>query len=50
MLIRLVDRKFGLTDIERERISACEDQSALDAALDEILDAETKTQVLARLS
>ncbi|TVQ18488.1 MAG: hypothetical protein EA382_17660 [Spirochaetaceae bacterium] len=49
VLIRLVDRKFGLTDAERERIVACEDQSALDAALDEILDAGSKAQVLARL-
>ncbi|TVQ26614.1 MAG: hypothetical protein EA382_05015 [Spirochaetaceae bacterium] len=32
VLIRLLDRKFGLTDAERERIMACEDQSALDAA------------------
>ncbi|TVQ18486.1 MAG: hypothetical protein EA382_17650 [Spirochaetaceae bacterium] len=50
VLIRLVNRKFGLTDAERERIMACEDQSALDAALDEILDAGSKAQVLARLS
>ncbi len=50
VLIRQLDRKFGLTDAERKRISACEDQAALDAALDEILDAETKGQVLAKLS
>ncbi len=49
VLIRLVDRKFGLTDAERERISGCDDQAVLDAALDEILDAETKAQVLAKL-
>jgi hypothetical protein len=50
VLIRQLDRKFGLTGAERERISACEDQAALDAALDEILDADTKAQVLAKLS
>jgi hypothetical protein len=49
VLIRLLERKFGLTDRERERISACGDQGALDAALDEILDAETKAQVLTHL-
>ena len=48
-LARLLDRKFGLTVAERERISSCDDQAALDAALDEILDAETKAQVLAKL-
>jgi predicted transposase YdaD len=50
VLIRLVHRKFGLTDAERERISACEDQAALDAALDEFALADTKAQVLAKLS
>ena len=49
VLIRQLHRKFGLSDSERERIIACEDQSALDAALDEILDAGSKAQVLARL-
>ena len=48
-LARQLNRKFGLTDAERERISSCDDQAALDAALDEILDAETKAQVLAKL-
>ncbi|TVQ18491.1 MAG: hypothetical protein EA382_17675 [Spirochaetaceae bacterium] len=50
VLIRLVDRKFGLTDAERERIMACEDQSALDAALDEFAMADSKSTVLERLS
>ena len=49
VLIRLVNRKFGLTDAEREHISRCDDQAALDAALDEILDAQAKAQVLAKL-
>ena len=48
-LARLVDRKFGLTDAERERISSCDDQAVLDAALDEFALAETKAQVLAKL-
>lgn len=50
MSTRLIDRKFGLTGTERERIMACEDQAALDAALDEILDAPSKAQVLEKLS
>ena len=49
VLIRQTDRKFGLTVSERERISACSDQGALDAALDEILDAQSKAQVLEKL-
>ena len=49
VLIRLVDRKFGLTEAERERIMVCEDQAALDAALDEFALAESKEQVLAKL-
>jgi hypothetical protein len=49
VLARLVDRKFGLTDAERERIMACEDRQAMEAALDIILEAETKEQVLAVL-
>ncbi len=49
VLIRLVDRKFGLTDAERKRITGCDDQAVLDAALDEFALAETKAQVLAKL-
>ncbi|TVQ28533.1 MAG: hypothetical protein EA382_01815 [Spirochaetaceae bacterium] len=49
VLIRLVNRKFGLTDAERERVMVCDDQNALDAALDEFALADTKAQVLARL-
>ena len=49
VLARLLSRKFGLADAERERIMACEDQNALDAALDEIIDADSKSVVLARL-
>ena len=49
VLARLVERKFGLTDAERERIMACEDQQAMEAALDLILEAESKEQILAML-
>lgn len=48
-LARQLNRKFGLTDAERERISSCDDQAVLDAALDEFALAETKAQVLAKL-
>ena len=50
VLIRQMNRKFGLTDGERERIMACEDQGSFDAALDEFALAESKAQVLAKLS
>ncbi len=49
VLARQLSRKFGLTDAERERIMACEDQNALDAALDEIVDADSKATVLSKL-
>ena len=48
-LARLIDRKFGLTATERERIMACGEKAALDAALDEFALAESKAQVLAKL-
>ena len=49
VLARLVDRKFGLTDSERERIMGCEEQQTMEAALDIILEAESKEQILAML-
>jgi predicted transposase/invertase (TIGR01784 family) len=49
VLARQLSRKFGLTDAERERIMACEVQNALDAALDEIVDADSKATVLSKL-
>ena len=49
-LLRLVSRKFNVTDAERERILSCEDQTALDAALDEIITADEKASVLSKLS
>ena len=49
VLTRLLDRKFGLSDADRARIAACEDRDALDAALDEIVAATSKSAVLSRL-
>lgn len=50
VLIRLLDRKFTLTAADKKRIQSTEDPAALDAALDEIVVADTKEAVLARLS
>jgi len=50
VLIRLLEKKFGITQQERTLIEHIEDLDRLAAALDEILFAETKQQVLARLS
>jgi hypothetical protein len=49
VLIRLLTRKFGLTDAERQLIEATDDTAALDAALDELVVAETKEAVLEKL-
>ena len=49
-LARQLDRKFGLTDAERDRILSCADPSALDAALDEIMTAADKATVLNKLA
>ncbi|MGM0675574.1 MAG: hypothetical protein ACQETQ_12845 [Spirochaetota bacterium] len=49
VLIRLLSRKFGLTDAERQRIRGVEDTERLDAALDELVVAETKEAVLEKL-
>ena len=49
VLTRLLSRRFSLTEDERYRIASCEDPDALDAALDEIIVAETKEVVLAKL-
>ena len=46
---RLLHRKFGLSDDEAGRIDRIEDLDALDAALDEIIDATDKGQVLEKL-
>ena len=49
VLTRLLDRKFGVSDAERARIEACKDRDALDAALDEIVVANSKSAVLSKL-
>ena len=49
VLIRLLDRKFGIGEAERELIRAVEEPARLDAALDEILFAESKDAVLGKL-
>lgn len=46
---RLIDRKFGLSRDEDEAIGRIEDLQALDAALDEIIEAKDKRQVLEKL-
>lgn len=48
-LIRLLERKFGITEAERARITACTDRERLTAALDAILDATSAAEVLALL-
>ena len=50
VLIRQLSKKFGLSDEERGLIEATDDLDRLAAALDEILFAETKQQVLDKLS
>jgi predicted transposase YdaD len=49
VLIRLLTRKFGITDAERQLIEATDDTAALDAALDELVVADTKEAVLEKL-
>ena len=49
VLIRQLTRKFGLADAERQLIEATDDTAALDAALDELVVAETKEAVLGKL-
>jgi predicted transposase/invertase (TIGR01784 family) len=49
VLARLLAKRFGLSDPERERIESCEDRDALDAALDEFAVAKSKEAVLAKL-
>ena len=46
VLIRLVNKKFGLTEEEKEAIHSCNEPEKLDSALDTILTAETKEEVL----
>ncbi|MFP3959865.1 MAG: Rpn family recombination-promoting nuclease/putative transposase [Spirochaetaceae bacterium] len=46
VLIRQLSRKFEVSDAEREKIRGVEDPDRLDAALDELVVAETKEAVL----
>ncbi len=46
VLVRLAERKFGLSDDERERIMSCEEMHVLDAALDAFAVAQAKAEVL----
>jgi len=50
VLIRQLEKKFGITQEERTLIEQVADLDRLAAALDEILFAETKQQVLDKLS
>ena len=49
ILLRLLSQKFGLTNKESELISKQEDPQFLDKALDEVLFAESKEEVLKHL-
>jgi len=49
VLVRLLTKKFGLTDGERSLIERTTDPERLTAALDEILIAGRKEQVLEKL-
>ena len=49
VLTRLLTKKFDLSEADRQLIAATDDADRLGAALDEIIDAESKDQVLAKL-
>jgi len=49
VLFRLLSRKFSLNDAEKEKIRSCRNPEKLDAALDTILTAEEKSEVLGLL-
>jgi len=46
ILIKLISKKFGISDNDRSFIMAMEDKEKLDLALDEILFAESKDVLL----
>ncbi|MFP4179886.1 MAG: hypothetical protein ACLFSA_07500, partial [Spirochaetaceae bacterium] len=48
-LIRLLDRKFGLSEEEEELVRSTEELEKIEAALDEFVFADTKEQVLGHL-
>ena len=43
-LLRLVDRKFSITEAERERIRSASDPEKLQTALDEIIEPDATVQ------
>ena len=49
VLLRLLSRRFTVTDEERSRVLSCDDPASLDVALDEVVMAEEIEAVLARL-
>ena len=49
VLIRQLSKKYSLTEQDRQHISSITDPDKLDRALDEIVVAETKEQVLNQL-
>lgn len=46
VLTRLVDRKFGITDVEQGLIGSTADIDKLDAALDALVDGQDKQSIL----
>lgn len=48
-LIKLLKRKFGLALAEEEKLCSVTDEAKLEAALDAILDAKDKSEVLRAL-
>lgn len=48
-LLRLLERRFGITEEARARVASCADVARLNAALDALLDAEDAATVLCRL-
>ncbi|WP_232619381.1 DUF4351 domain-containing protein [Acetomicrobium sp. S15 = DSM 107314] len=48
-LIRQLKRKFGLTPAEEEKVRSVTDEAKLETALDAILDAKDKSEVLRTL-
>ena len=49
ILIRQINRKYGITDAERDQIMSIHDPDILDAALDEFAVSDEKAAVLAKL-
>ncbi len=49
VLIKLVSKKFGLTENEKTYISSVSDPDALERGLDKILFADSKEQVLSAI-